>query len=776
MTEQLFPRAYARAARWLCAVVCLSALATAAGAQGLPAGSPVLLTEGTGQTTRAVAYEAVTFRSEPFPVVSGVNWNADKSNTRDQQTRVMLFAFNLPLLAGEGANALTADAQDASGRLYPLKVEALSRPKYVQLLPLPGDPSRQVPTEVEQQWLYAVTLRLDEAMTDTLGDVLVRINLHGLGSNRVRIAIGQSGPGPAADPSTEFVSPAPATPPAPTPTPTPKAYGPNESNDADVVRLLEQSSWGPTSAEVARVKSIGIRAYVNEQLNAPFLVPAANADYPSLTFPLDDANQQCPAGTTQADCLRDHYSMYPVQRTFFTNALYGQDQLRQRVAFALHQILVVSANSEVSRPSWMTNYLQILDRGAFGSYRTLLQDITLNPGMGEYLDMRLSTRTSPNENYPREILQLFSIGVNELNLDGTPKLDAQGFPLPSYTQTTVNEFTRVLTGWNLAAAISTGVTNYRDPMVPRGGTSHDFDPKTLLNGVVTPDCANTSGAVNIACAQSDMTLALDNIFNHPNVGPFIGRQLIQHLVTSNPSPAYVARVARVFNNDCDALYAEACLNVRGNMKAVVQAILLDPEARGDVKTDPNYGKLREPMQYVNGILRANNVKSFDKTSTSDGVIANRGGLSGGDVSVQLSQDLFRPATVFSYYQPDYEVPGTQILGPAFGILSTATTLRRANVVNSFVYAGITATTGTNTDRPRGTSLDLANLEAMATNPGAVVDQLNALLLHGTMSAQVRNSIVNAMNAIPTSDANFARKRAQVAVYLVATSSQYDIQR
>src|SRR5829696_9213214 len=286
MTEHLFPRAYARFARWLRAAVCLAALAAAAGAQGLPPGSPVLLTEGTGQTTRAVAYEAVTSRSEPFPVASAVNWNADKSNTRDQQTRVMLFAFNLPLLAGEGANALTADAQDASGRIYPLKVEALSKPKYVQLMPVPGDPSRQVPTEVAQEWLWAVTLRLDDQMTDTLGDVLVRINLHGLSSNRVRIAIGQNGAGPSVDAATEFIAAAPATPPPPTPTPTPKAFGANESSDADVVRLLEQASWGPTPAEVASAKSMGIRAYVDAQLNAPFLVPAANADYPNLTFPL----------------------------------------------------------------------------------------------------------------------------------------------------------------------------------------------------------------------------------------------------------------------------------------------------------------------------------------------------------------------------------------------------------------------------------------------------------------------------------------------------------
>src|SRR5215208_638352 len=155
MTEQHSPRAYARVARWLCAAVCLSALAAAARAQSQPPGSPVLLTEGTGQTTRAVAYVAVTFRSEPFPVVSAVNWNADKSNTRDQQTRVMLFAMNLPLLAGEGANALTADAQDASGRIYPLKVEALSKPAY-DIFDVEGKQHVAQP----QDWLWAVTLRL----------------------------------------------------------------------------------------------------------------------------------------------------------------------------------------------------------------------------------------------------------------------------------------------------------------------------------------------------------------------------------------------------------------------------------------------------------------------------------------------------------------------------------------------------------------------------------------------------------------------------------------
>jgi uncharacterized protein (DUF1800 family) len=528
-------------------------------------------------------------------------------------------------------------------------------------------------------------------------------------------------------------------------------------------------------------------AYLNEQFNAPVTNPTKGSDFPDLVFPAEDGTA-CPTSSpgdpnyNQAVCNRDNFQIYPLQRTFFSNAFYGQDQLRQRVAFALSQILVVSGASEVSRPSWLTVYLQALDRNAFGNYRTLLQEVTLSPAMGEYLDMRLSTRTSPNENWGREVLQLFSIGTAVLNIDGTPQLDSQGMPLASYSQTEVNEFTRVFTGWNFVPGnIAPGTANWRDPMVPRGGTNHDFNSKALFNGVVTPACSSASGAANIACAQADLTIALDNIFNHANVGPFIGKQLIQHLVTSNPSPAYVARVARVFNNACDALYpvANCSTGSRGNLKAVVQAILLDPEARGDVKTDPNYGKLREPAQYINDFLRAFNVKSFDKTTTSDGVV---GFGANPNNTGTLDQSIYQAPTVFSYYQPGYEVPGTKILGPAFGILSTSTTLRRANDINTLVYSGITANatpTALSPDRPRGTSVDIANLEAMATTPSdfQITNALNGLLFHGTMSTQVRDSIVTAMNAI--NDANLTtrnQKRARVAVYLAATSSQYDVQR
>ena len=720
--------------------------------------APVLLSEAT--STRAIALESVSLKGEPFPLTQNIPFGSDP------RTRIAIFATNIELLAGEGTNAFTADVQDAAGKRYPLKVEYSGT--------VPGFPG-----------VTMFIVRLADDLT-AVGDVLLGIHLHGTSSNRVRIGIGQVGGGPSDDVGA-VPTPAPATPPAALPPLTPDPYTGVVATDADVVRFLEQASWGPTTAEVARVKAMGFRAYLDEQFSLPVVNPAKGSNYPDLVFPAEDGSA-CPTTNpsdpnyNQTVCTRDNFTIYPLHRTFFSNALYRQDQLRQRVAFALHQILVVSAASEVNRPSWMTVYLQALDRNAFGSYRTLLQEITLSPAMGEYLDMRLSTRTSPNENFGREILQLFSIGTEQLNLDGTPVRDSQGAPVASYSQTDVNEFTRVFTGWNFVpGTIAAGTANWRDPMVPRGGQNHDAGAKTLLNGFNIPACSSPNGNANTACAIADMTAVMDHLANHPNVGPFIGKQLIQHLVTSNPSPAYVERVARVFNNACDALYpvANCSTGSRGNLKAVVQAILLDPEARGDVKTAPNFGRLREPAQYITGFLRAFNVKSFDKQSTSDGSLGSR---SSNDFTGSLDQPIFQPTTVFSYYQAGYEVPGTKILGPAFGILSTSTTLRRANNINTLIYTGVTANTSPtplSPDRPRGTSIDIANFEAMAVNPndGQVVDALNALLLHGTMSAQMRTSVITAMNAI--NDSNLTtrhQKRARAAVYLVATSSQYDIQR
>lgn len=483
------------------------------------------------------------------------------------------------------------------------------------------------------------------------------------------------------------------------------------------------------------VRSVGFEQYLNEQFDA------AISGYPTLPlYPTTRDTAACPNNSV---CQRDNYTMYPLQNQFFVNALYGQDQLRQRVAFVLHQILVVSG-VEVTQPSWMAPYLQMLHRHALGNYRQLLHEITLNPAMGNYLDIAGNTRTNPNENYAREILQLFSIGTVRLNLDGTPQLDAEGQPIATYTQSAVNNFARVFTGWRFAPAPAPGVPNYIDPMVANE-SQHDIGTKTLLNGVVLPAGQN---------AAKDLDDAIDDIFHDPNVGPFISKQLIQHLVTSNPTPGYVERVASVFNG--------SETGVRGDLKAVVGAILLDPEARGDIKSDRNYGHLRHPALFITSILRAFSARSADGNTASDGYLNLQSALMG--------MDIFRPPSVFSYFSPGTVVPGTAgVRGPEFGSFSTSTSLRRINFVNTIVFSGIPVSA----NAPSGTSLDLSPLQALSGDPTQLVDWLNVLMMHGSMSAPMRDSIIGAVSAVPATN---TLKRARTAVYLVATSSQYQVER
>jgi uncharacterized protein (DUF1800 family) len=499
-----------------------------------------------------------------------------------------------------------------------------------------------------------------------------------------------------------------------------------------ISRFLQQSSFGPTDPLAAHVASVGVIGYLEEQLNAPA------SSYPTLA----QVPGTVPA-TCNATCQRDSYSMYPLQNRFFQNALYGDDQLRQRVSWALHRLLVVSGQ-DVTIPARLTPYLQILDNNAFGNYRQLLYEITLNPAMGVYLDMASSTRTNPNENYAREILQLFSVGVVLLNQDGTPQLDAFGEPLPTYDQSVVTGFAKVFTGWTFAAPPSPGVTNYASPMqiIP---SNHDTGTKDLLSGVTLP-----AGQT----AVQDLNAAIDNIFFHPNVGPFISAYLIRQLVTSNPSPAYVGRIAAVFNNNGSG--------IRGDLRSVVRAILLDDEARRDIPVDPVYGKLMEPVLLATNLLRAFNAHSANGSTFSDGVINPQ--------TANMGEDVFRPNTVFSYYPADYLVPGsTTVLGPEFGILSATTALRRANFVNTMVFSNLPA--GGN--QPLGTSLDLTNLAAHSADPTLLVLECSRVLMNGMMSASMQNSIVQAVNAIPATNPLL---RARQALYLVATSSQFQVER
>jgi uncharacterized protein (DUF1800 family) len=333
---------------------------------------------------------------------------------------------------------------------------------------------------------------------------------------------------------------------------------------ADAARLLEQATFGVTASDVAHVQSIGMDAYISEQLAYP-PTQYTGYSYTPHTAPATCIGDGSKPPDASSLCARDKYSPFQVQRDLFKHALSNPDQLRQRVAFALSQIMVVSS-VEIYEAYGLADYQNVLLNDALGNYRTLLQDVTLSPVMGHYLDMADSDQTNPangtvpNQNYAREVLQLFSIGLLELNQDGTQQLDANGAPIPTFDGSTIEGFAAVFTGWTYpplpnASSQWTNPINFDGTMVSFAD-HHQAGTKLLLNGYTVP--ANQT-------PEQDLANALDNIFNHPNVGPFLGRQLIQHLVTSNPSPAYVARVAAVFANNGQG--------VRGDLSAVVRAIL-----------------------------------------------------------------------------------------------------------------------------------------------------------------------------------------------------------
>lgn len=680
--------------------------------------APVLISEG--KSTRALAVNPFTWRGVQLPTSSQIAWPVG------DETRVTLFVTNLELMKEEGANAFRADAEDASGFRYPLTVESID--------PVGG-----------HEWIYGVTIKLNGEIGD-VGDVLVRVTWRGMSSNRTRLAIGHLGDGPKDDPGSVPTG-APSEPPQ-----AQKVNGGDQSRigfafSPDRIRFMEQATFGPTADLDARLRRLEQSVYLGEQFDLP---------YPSTPYPVFSPvlwPDTTPA-TCTGDCPRDNYTMYPLQRWFYTDALYGQAQLRRRVSWALSQILVVSG-IDLGQPSRMLPYIQKLDEHAFGNYRNLLGDITVNPAMGDYLDMIRSTKNNPNENFAREVLQLFSVGLFQLNQDGTLMLDGSNNPIPTYDQTVVNNFTKVFTGWILNPVSPVPSTrNYLDPLV-LVQSNHDVTSKTLLS-YPNPHNLTLPAGQNGA---TDLSQALDNIFYHPNVAPFVCKQLIQHLVTSDPTPAYVGRVSAVFNDNGQG--------VRGDLKAVVRAILTDVEARGDVKNDPNYGHLREPVLLVTDILRTFNARAANGAvgSTSDGYLNPQ--------TVNLSQDVFRPPSVFNYYSPGYVVPGTSVLGPEFGIMTTSTSLRRINFVNTIVFNTIPVQ-GTNA--PTGTSIDLSEMQALATTDttGAqLVEALNKKMLHGTMSTEMRNIVTTAVLAVPSSNPLL---RARQAIYLVASSSQYQVQR
>ena len=501
---------------------------------------------------------------------------------------------------------------------------------------------------------------------------------------------------------------------------------------SDAARFLTQATFGPTLAEIDRVQGIGYESWLSEQFALP----------PSSFVGFLDA-------VTGEKVDEPH-----LQEAWMTHAMVGRDQLRQRVANALLEILVVSDHNGLEGASIeLAAYMDVLMANAFGTYRDLLKAVTLNPAMGKYLDMLknrkedLTTGRRPNENYAREVLQLFSIGVYALNLDGTLRLDQAGVPIPTYTQDQVDGFAKVFTGWTFVQAappykFSSAPKNWRQPMMAIA-TEHSTTAKTLLNGVVLP-----AGQT----AEQDLESALDNIADHPNVAPFISRQLIQRLVTGNPSRAYIQRVAAVFNGSGSG--------VRGDLRAVVRAILLDPDARDAVLSrDATWGKQREPMIRFVSLARAFNARAASGT------------FSVWNLEYDMGQGPFRSPSVFNFFEPNFQPPGVLrdlgLYAPEFQITTEASVVTGANTLRSLVRGSY------GWPQADQLKLDLAAEVALVPTPDQLIERLNRLLFAGGMSNELK---IIARDLLAAMRSKSAESRVKAAVILLTRSPEFVIQK
>lgn len=538
---------------------------------------------------------------------------------------------------------------------------------------------------------------------------------------------------------------------APVPTPPPPLAS-GTPTLADAGRFLSQSTFGVKTADLSKVQSQGFDAFLNEQFSAPMSSHLAFVDAEAAAFP-----SPSPGATPQ------QLNITQTNDAWWTYAANAPDQLRQRIAFALSEFFVVSnttgnlGNRQYALPA----YYDVLVKNAFGNYRQLLEEITLNPAMGAYLNMLQNDKANPatgrhpNENYAREIMQLFSIGLYELNLDGSLTLDSSGFPIATYNQDAILGTAAVFTGWTYGQPGATTPVfnppqNWRVPMI-NIATRHETAAKQILNGVLLPSGQS---------AAQDLKATLDTIFNHPNVSPFFCKQMIQRLVTSNPSPGYVYRVASVFNDNGQG--------VRGDLKAVFRAILLDYDARGSATTAQGVGKEREPVLSVTQLLRA-----FDATSTD--AVVSAGNFSGPKFSVRnafanLGEEAMHSPTVFNFFSPEYESPGAiasaGLLSPEFEITTETTVITIANYLRTAIYSYLGPSTGR-------ISLNFTYQQNIAGDSAALVDHLNSLLMHGAMSFEMRNTLINAVNQIASSN---PLERVRTAVYLVVNSPEFAVEK
>jgi uncharacterized protein (DUF1800 family) len=486
-------------------------------------------------------------------------------------------------------------------------------------------------------------------------------------------------------------------------------------------RFLDQATWGPTPASIAQLQQQGLANW----LAAQFALNTSDLpDQPILNA----------AG-------KSNKNLGPVQLAFFQNAITGQDQLRQRVALALSEIWVVSAVSTKSAYAFPP-YWRIFRDNAFGNYRDLIRAVTLSPAMGNYLNMANNNKANPskgtaaNENYSRELMQLFTLGLVQLNPDGSAVLDANKNPVPTYNQAVVTSQAKAFTGWTYPTA-SGANAKANNPAYYTGQmfaveAEHDTTSKTVVSGLVIP-----AGQT----AERDLESVLDALMSQKTMAPFVSRQLIQHLVTSNPAPAYIERVSDVFLNDGKG--------VTGNLQAVITAILTDPEARaGDdpsAAPNPGFGHLREPILFMANLLRGLNATLGPSSAPYN------------DATL-MGQQLFYPPTVFSYFSPLYTLEGGPP-APEFGIYSTQTTAERADVINAAIYGAL----------DKSTKVDLSPFEKYQGNVSGLLDYIGYAFLHSGMSTGLAQAATSAASAVTTPAA-----QVQAALYIVLTSSEYQI--
>jgi uncharacterized protein (DUF1800 family) len=566
-------------------------------------------------------------------------------------------------------------------------------------------------------------------------------------------------PGPAL--STDLIALTNGTPPTPLVTP------------EDASRFLEQATFGATDADIHHLSLIGYPAWLNEQFaisptpHEPAVEQAVILNNP----PCAATDLKCNAALFVQNSADESF----VQDTFWQQSIAGKDQLRQRVEYALTQLMVVSTEpnfSIQSMPRGEANYYDVLGADAFGNFRTLLQDVTLNPMMGQFLNMlgndKGNATTDPDENYAREVMQLFTIGLYQLNDDGSQKLDATGAPIPTYSNTDVMGLAAVFTGfgWNIPGndtdtawsncCLYVGQGHGEELLPMQSFPSHHSTVEKNFLGVTIPAQANPD-------PDGDLKIALDTLFNHRNLPPFFCKQMIQHLVTSNPSPTYISNCSAVFKNDGTG--------VRGNLQAVIAEILTDPEARNSAVdfSNPQYGKVREALlrytEWARAFTAQSRTGSYDNGSTEDPIWG-------------LGEMSLRSPTVFNWFAPGYVPPGTSIeaaglVAPEMQMTNVSTVVGYINYMQNSI--GSNATQGPDLFSSYETEMGLA------ATPTALLDRINLLLMAGEMDPTLYGQILGAINAIdiPAGDQNAIDaallNRVQTAIYLTMAAPSFNAQ-